>query len=125
MLVTNYSNEIIDDLFSIHDRSFPFPDFDDSTFIEKKVIVNEGKIIGCGLAKLTTEFILILDKTTSRRVRVSAVDMLQKKIICDLLRRGIKDIHVFVNDDSVVKFAEHLGFNKCPEKEVLSLRFGY
>jgi hypothetical protein len=125
MLIANYSKEAVNDIYRIHDGSFPFPDFDDSTFISKKVIIDKGKIIGCGLTKLTSEFILILDRSASLKVRVNSLNSLQRNVIEELSKKGIKDTHIFVNEDSVAKYAEHMGFQRCPEKNTLSLRFGY
>lgn len=125
MLVLDYSNEIENEIIGIHDGSFPLPDFSDDTYIQKKVLVNDSQIIGCGLVKLTTEFILILDKSKPRRVRVNAIQCLSSNIVPNLYNKGIKDIHVFVNDPVVEKYALHLGFKKCPERSALSLRFGY
>lgn len=125
MLLINYIKEAANDIHRIHSGSFPFPDLNDPTFIEKKIIVDKGKIIGCGLVKLTTEFILIMDDLSPLRSRVLGINQLQKQLVCDLLKKGIKDCHIFTDAENVTKFAEHCGFEKCPSKDVLSLRFGY
>ena len=125
MLIVNYNKEILDDVHRIHNGSFPFPDFNDSTFIEKKIIIDKGKVIGCGIIKITSEFILILDEQSSIKSRVLGLQELQKHLVCDLLKKGIRDCHIFTDSDNVTKFAEHCGFEKCPSKDVLSLRFGY
>jgi len=125
VLIANYSSEVLEDLWQVHDNSFPFPNIEDPSFIERKIIVNKGKVIGCGLAKLTTEFILILDKRESLKTRVNAVSALQRNIIYSLARKGITDIHVFIKDDEkVAKFARRMGFQDCPEKYALSLHLG-
>lgn len=126
-MVTNLnpSEEINDELYSIHDGSFPFPDLDDTCYISKKIVINQGKVIGCGLTRLTTEYTLLLNSNAARRVRVLAAQELYYKSIEEARRLGLKDTHIFTNSLSVAKFAEHLGFRECPEKKVLSLRFGY
>jgi hypothetical protein len=123
MILTHYIEGVEDELYTIHDASFPFPDFDDPTFIEKKIVIDKGKVIGCGLAKITTEFILILDRSKSLKSRVQATKVLKSDIVKSLSRRGIRDTHIFVNDDQVERFATHMGFRKCPEKSSMSLMF--
>jgi hypothetical protein len=125
MLIINYSKEIENDIRRFHNQDFPFPDFSDPTFIEKKVLVDKGKIIGCGLVKLTSEFILIMDESSPLRSRVIGISEIQKNLICALLRRGIRDVHIFPDDEKIIKYAEHLGFEICNSKPALSLRFGY
>lgn len=124
MLVTNYCECIEDEIFSFHDGSFPFPSVNDSTIIEKKTVVDKGRIIGSGFVKLTTEFILIMDKTAPLRSRVLGINKLQKEILQSLANKGIKDIHIFCNDAKVAKLAEHYGFQPCPEKYAMGLIFG-
>lgn len=125
MLIANYSEEVLNNIIRIHDDSFPFPNFSDPTFISKRIIVNNGDIIGCSLVKITSEAIVILDKTKPLRIRVDSLTKLQKQIVCELRQRGIRDIHAFINDSNVTRFAERLGWEKCPARDVLSLRFGY
>lgn len=121
MLIANYDNEITDEVFRLHDGSFPFPNCSDPNYIQKKILIHEGRIIGAGFIRLTTELTLILNKNESLRTRVDAIKELEKKITCNLRNKGIKDIHIFCNDPSVAKFARHFGFQNCPEKEALSL----
>lgn len=125
MYITKYSPEAKEEIRSIHDGSFPFPDFNDPTYIIKDIVVDDGSIIGCGLVRVTTEFSMILDQSKPIRKRVVAISGLQKSIIQQLEAKGIRDVHVFANDNKVINYAERLGFEKCPEKSALSLRFGY
>lgn len=123
MLILNYNEEILNELHRIHDGTFPFPNFSDPTFIQKKILVDKGRIIGCGLVKITTEGVVILDQDSPIKSRVLGLQELQRNIVCELLKRGIHDIHAFIDDSKVIEFAKRLGWETCNSKPAMSLRF--
>lgn len=118
-------NETDNELYRIHDGSFPFPDLSDNTYILKKVVISDGQLVGCGLVRITSECTLMLDKSASLKRRVIATQELQNNMINELKKKGIKDVHAFMTDEKVFQLVQHLGFKPCPEKYVASLRFGY
>lgn len=121
MLITNYTKDALDEIKRIHTGYFPFPNLDDHTFIQKKIAIDRGKVIGCGFVKLTSEFILILDESASISSRVWSVLNLKNTLIPELKKYGIRDTHIFVDNSAVASFAERLGFEPC--SPALTLQF--
>ena len=89
---------------------FPFPDLTNELYISKKVVINEGNQVGAGVVRLTSEGLVILDPTSSRRQRVSAVSALIDSQIKDVKAQGMDECHVFVRELNVRRFLKHLGF---------------
>src|SRR5271157_1872007 len=111
MLITNVTDLDKVELERIHDGSFPFPDLTDT--IAKECVIDNGILVGMGIVRLTTEGILIIDRTLTTPTKVRAI----RRLIEDLSLRakilGVKDCHVFIKEDKMHKFLTEIGFRDC------------
>lgn len=104
---------------SIHERSsdFPFPNLDNPLYIVKEVIENDGKIIGLGLIRLTSEAVVILDLDEPRKIRARAIEELLRVGIMKSQKLGIDEINSFLTGEITHSFADVLrrkfGFVNC------------
>lgn len=113
MLQLNMTDENIDDLERVHKARFPFPDLRDPLYIDREIIISHGRIVAAGLARVTTEGIVIVDETLPTYVRMKAIRDLISSMSGVLKAKGMEDCHVFVNDDRFMNILKKLGFQVC------------
>lgn len=65
----------------------------------KKVIVQEGKVVGFGLVHLTSEVTLSIDKSLPKLTRARLIKELFDCLLPEILAMGLEDTHVFVTED--------------------------
>lgn len=121
MLILNTIDREI--MQGIHDNSFPTPDLSDRLYIAKKTIIENGQVVAIGLVRLTAEGILItnqvLPKTTRARCSATAIESLKQDVKC----YGMNECHIFVKDNKVKKFLQHLGFVSSKGGDPLVINF--
>jgi hypothetical protein len=83
--------------------SFPIPNVNNKHYITQKVIDLDGRIIGSGMIKLTTESILILDPSLSKITKVKVLCSLINVMKNELKHFGLDDTHVFLTDPEPLK----------------------
>lgn len=105
----------IDELEALRKLHEPFKDqfkFPDLNLISSiYVIISEDELIGFGAIQPIFEAIIVLDQSKSIDERVMALDMLESRAELELKTQGIKQLHVFVQNN---KFGN-----------MLTNRFGY
>jgi len=118
------ANDLVE-VKKLHDRSaasFSFPDFSNNLYCCNKVVEDErGNIIGVGIVRLTSESILILDKTRERTTRSCAIKMLIDRMKKEVKSLGMDETHVFIsNDNRALKslLCRHFGFVPCKDRSL-------
>lgn len=116
-------NNLTDELKKIHNGKFPFPDLRNPLYISRKTVIDDGKMVGGGLVRLTGEGILILDESLPRTMRARAAEQIVYSLMQDVKNKGLDECHVFVRDPNVQKFLRHLGFVDCQGGDPLVIHF--
>lgn len=104
---------------SIHERcsDFPMPQLDHPLYIAKGIIERDGKVIGLGMIRLTSEAIVILDLDEPRSVRAKAIEEILRTGIYQCQSHGIDEVHTFLTGEITHSFADVLkrkyGFVDC------------
>lgn len=120
MIILNSTGEELEEL---HDNSFPFPDLSNPLYVSRKIAMSEGKIIGGGLVRLTTEGILILDQNTTLQQRSIASKAIINALKEEVKSRGLDECHVFVQQSNVRRFLKSLGFNDSKGGNAMIIHF--
>lgn len=114
----------IEEIHRQHMAKFPLPDFSNPVYFAKGVAVDsKDNIVGVGAVKITSEVILMLDRTFSLTERVHATEQLLIVGKACTVKAGIPDWHAFIKeDDKFVSFVtERFGF-KVLDSKTLYLR---
>ena len=97
--------EAIDEIYRTgHDSHFTLPDLTNQ--ITSAVVVKDGKVIAFGVVKVFTEAIAILDLRESKVDRLQSMEMLMLEAVRGCVEAGIKQLHVFTQDEPLVKLLE-------------------
>ena len=121
MLFSNVTINDIGPLRTIHDSSrFPFPDF--TRNISTRSVIDNGRLIGAGLLRATSEGIIVMDEKAPVTTKVRAIKGLISSLVPEAKYCGIDDCHVFVKDDKMYDLLKKLGFQDCIGK-VMVLHF--
>jgi hypothetical protein len=114
MIIRPATSNDMEAIRSLHERSpnlFVLPNFSDMlgcTVVED----DNGKILGFGSIRLTSEAILILDHTSKAQTRVLRDILMTLPFVCK--KFGLKDTHVFLTGDHQYEFKKilkkHYGF---------------
>lgn len=123
MLILDARPENQADIESFNKFGFMTPDFKDPFYICKKVVIADGKVIGAGIVKLTTEGILILDANQALPLRAVATKRLIEECKVDLKKMNINECHVFVKDGGLQKLLLRLGFEFSQSGPAMILHF--
>lgn len=75
---------------------FPVPDVENKLYFSKGVVVSGDKIIGFGFARVTSEFILLLNPNETKRSQVKALELLLRAGVMSTVKVGIDEAHVFI-----------------------------
>lgn len=117
-MIRNLQFGDLERLKEIHPKEFPFPNLSSGLYCVQKAIVNDDKLIGAALLRLTCEAVLILDPELS--VLTKAVSILEAfpKLKSEAIGKyGLDQVHVFVvpeKDEHYVKILQkHFGFVKA------------
>lgn len=116
-------NDTCEELRSLHDGSFPFPDVQNPLYISKKLLISQGKLVGGGLVRLTAEGILILDQTLPVHLRAIASKAIISALKEDVKTKGLDECHVFVKNPSVQELLRRLGFVDCQGGQPMVIHF--
>ena len=114
----------IENLEGIHRSNcqFPFPDFQNQLYCCNKVVVDDhGEIIGMGAVRLTSESILIMDKSRPTTMKARAIKMLVTRMKSEVQALGMDETHAFVDDkDSCLRrlLKQVFGFVECQARSV-------
>jgi len=93
---------------------FPVPDVESKLYFARGVVVSGDKIVGFGLARVTSEFILLLNPDESKRLRVQALEMLTRVGVRSAVKVGIDEAHAFVSDSVFADILKKkFGFVDC------------
>lgn len=120
MIILNSTGE---ELEGLHDNSFPFPDLSNPLYVSKKIAMSDGKIIGGGIVRITTEGILILNQDASLQQRSIASKAIINSLKEDIKSRGLDECHVFVQQANVRLFLKSLGFINCKGGDAMVIHF--
>jgi len=105
----------VDDLKKLRELSerldFPTPDVESKLYYAKATVVLGDKIIGIGLARVTSEFVMFLDPDEPKRFRAKSLELLFRLGVMSTVKVGIDEAHVFV-------------YNR-PYAEILKKKFGF
>jgi hypothetical protein len=93
---------------------FPQRDFNRRHYVVRDVAEEKKEVVACGLLRVTSEIILILDKSKSKRIRGEAISRLLGDGIFKGQRLGLDEMHAFLLGDDAHSFAH-----------VLKNRFGF
>jgi hypothetical protein len=120
-LLTN-DLERVTQLHNANVPTFPFPDLLNHLYCCNKVVEDEeGNIIGVGIVRLTSETILILDKSRERTTRSRAVQMLFEKMRREVKAMGMDETHMWVGKENAsfkTLLCKHFGFVPCRDRSL-------
>lgn len=95
----------IDEVYQTgHDCQFTLPDL--ANELTSAVIVKNGKVIGFGVVKVFAEAIAILDLRESKVDRLQSMEMLMLEAVRGCVENGVKQLHVFTEDEKLAKLLE-------------------
>lgn len=109
-MIRQITSDDVDAIRSLHERfaKFPLPNLVDKQYFCRKACEVDGKLVGFGLLRYTSEAIIVLDESLQRRVRVIAVEDLLRAGIFECQRHGVDEIHAFLTGDFSESFARIL-----------------
>lgn len=110
VVIRDLERSDIERLRAMHDDAFPFPDLSNPRYLIQKAIDVEGELIGSGIVRLTSEAILILDKTTPRVTRVKATQAIVNSLMRTAKLKGLDECHAFVREPNIERLLKTLGF---------------
>lgn len=100
---------------SLYERSCDFPmiDLDSPLCLAKTVVECEGKIVGFGCLRLTSEAIIMVDKQSPQTQAITVQRLIQTGVVsCQKL--GLQDMHAFLTGSGQEEFErflkKHYGF---------------
>jgi hypothetical protein len=98
----------------VANSDFPVPDLCNNLYCCNKIVEDSsGNPIGIGFVRLTSETIIILDKTQPKTLRCRAVKSLGDALKHDVKELGMDETHAFINDSD------------CSLREILKRMFGF
>lgn len=106
-------------LQDIHDDSFPFPELNNPLYFIQKVVEENGIVKAAGIVRLTSEGMVIIDKTLTRIKRAEMVRSLILACMVEAKSRGMDECHLFVREPNMKQFLYHLGFFDSKGGDVL------
>ena len=96
---------------------FPVPDVDSKLYFAKSVVISGDKIIGFGLARVTSEFILLLNPKEPKRLQIKALELLFRVGVMSTIKVGIDEAHAFITPTCPSTYVDILkrkyGFVDC------------
>jgi hypothetical protein len=117
MLVREYQESDLAQLRAIHAAQgfdYALPDLSNPLFVTKKVLANDGSIVGAALLRLTSEAYLLLDpRAGTPRQRWQWLLALHDATERDVWQRGLEDVHAWLPPPIARKFGKrlaHLGW---------------
>lgn len=118
MTFENLNSEDRDELRRLHEvkNLYPFPELSSPLYcIQKKIVNDEGKIVGSYLLHLTAEISIVLDPEMSKLEKAKLlINQVGPEIVKDCTHFGIEDVHVFATDQSFADFLiKHGNFIKA------------
>lgn len=107
MTIRPFKFEDLEAIRSLGERysDFPFPDVNDPLYTVKEVAEVDGKIIGAGLLRMTSEAVLILDLKCPQIQRAYAIERL---LYTGIQKSQIDEIHTFLTGEMAHNFASFL-----------------
>ena len=79
--------------------NYPLPDLNNKLYCCNKVVVDDkDNVIGVGMVRLTSESILMMDRTKPTTVRARAIKMLIREMKDEVASLGMDETHAFVED---------------------------
>ena len=121
MLITNSVN--YKDMEKLHDNEFPLPDLSNRLYICRKTVIDKAEVVAIGLVRLTAEGILFTNGSLPLVTRARASAVLIEQLKGDCKSQGLDECHVFVKQENVKRFLEHLGFSPCKGGDPLVIHF--
>jgi len=93
---------------------FPFPDLNSPLCLGIAVAEIDGKVVGFGFIRLTSEVALIVDKSLPRSERANVIQELYELGRQEAQEVGLDEWHAFVYPELYAKFLEkRFGFVRC------------
>lgn len=118
-LMKSEDTKRIEDIHKQH-SDFPLPDLSSPLYICAGVALLNDEIIGAGLVRVSSEAILMLDKSQRKAVRGEALRELIKLGVMQTDIHGIDEWHTFITGDESGEYAQVLkhsfGFVECEGK---------
>jgi hypothetical protein len=102
-------------------HSYPFPDLSNPLYVVQDLIKDEnGEIVMAGIIRLTSEVILVTNKSANINKRIAALGIIAKELTRMLKELGIEDCHIFAEEDpNFIMFLKKLGFIDCTGKAMV------
>ncbi len=112
MLVREYQESDLAQLRAIHAAQgfdYALPDLSNPLFVTKRVVANDGSIVGAALLRLTAEAYLLLDpRAGTPRQRWQWLLALRNATERDAWQRGLEDVHAWLPPPIAKKFGKRL-----------------
>jgi hypothetical protein len=112
MLVRDYQESDLARLRAIHAAQgfdYALPDLGNPLFVTKKILANDGAIVGAALLRLTAEAYLLLDpRAGTPRQRWQCLLALHAAAERDAWQRGLEDVHAWLPPPIARKFGKRL-----------------
>jgi hypothetical protein len=112
MLVREYQQSDLAQLRTIHAAQgfdYALPDLSNPLFVTKKVLANDGSVVGGALLRLTAEAYLLLDpRAGTPRQRWQWLLALHDAAERDAWQRGLEDVHAWLPPPIANKFGKRL-----------------
>jgi hypothetical protein len=112
MLVREYQQSDLAHLRAIHAAQgfdYALPDLSNPLFVTKKILANDGAIVGAALLRLTAEAYLLLDpRAGTPRQRWQCLLALHAAAERDAWQRGLEDVHAWLPPPIARKFGKRL-----------------
>jgi hypothetical protein len=112
MLVREYQESDLAQLRTIHAAQgfdYALPDLSNPLFVTRKVLANDGSVVGAALLRLTAEAYLLLDpQAGTPRQRWQWLLVLHDAAERDAWQRGLEDVHAWLPPPIANKFGKRL-----------------
>lgn len=111
-----------EELAELHAKgaNFPLPDLNNLLYCQRLAVQDlNGKIIAIALVRLTSEAMIVVDPESPRTERARAISLLNGCLQMRLLRMGMDECHVFVDNPQIEGVLRRLGFISCSGKPMV------
>jgi hypothetical protein len=107
----------VEELQIVPGQRFSLADLDNELYCCKKAIIDDnGVVVAVGIARLTSEVILVMNEDAPRTVKARSVEELHDTLKAELSALGMDETHAFIEDKdpelrSLLK--RKFGFTEC------------
>lgn len=125
MIIRDLERSDLPELLTIHKRNaedFPFPDLSRPSYLIQKSVDKNGRLIGAAVIHVTSEVVLILDRSLPKSTRTKACLALEDSLRRTLEICGISECHAFVHDPNIESFLKKIGFEESKSGKALVIQ---